>query len=454
MSYLNQLLNLLKRVGRKINNVRNASSKDLPASEYKFLENAYRETLGRNIDRDGLKHYTKLLKQGYSQSDVLISLVKSEEFINKILTENHIIKNLSSTDLIDSDQIFLENAYRKILGRKIDEDGLYHYTKLLKDGYSKTNVLMNLIESKEFIDKVLRENHIIQSLRELRPSSYQIVDDVLQNNKALVFTAETKDDFDWLESMILEYGYYEKPGVWSFDINTDKRVMAEIMSSFKPSQALEIGCANGALLHCLYEMNIFCEGVEISNMAIKKAFPQIKNNIHKGDILDLELSSKYDLIFGLDVFEHLNPNKLDDYINKIYGMLSNGGYVFCNIPAFGSDPIFGTVFPIYIKDWELDVSQERIFSKLHVDKDGYPINGHLIWADSHWWVKQFEQKNFHREVEIEKAFHKKYDDYMNKTSVARRSYYVFSKDAEKEQNEAIINLIKLNPSQVLNKSRY
>jgi hypothetical protein len=38
---------------------------------------------------------------------------------------------------------------------------------------------------------------------------------------------------------------------------------------------------------------------------------------------------------------------------------------------------------------------------------------------------------------------------MNKTSVARKSYFIFSKNADKKENEAIIDIIKSTPSQVL-----
>lgn len=378
-------------------------------------------------------------------------LSKSSSLLKKVGQKIKSISNLNSVDITDTDQLFLKKAYQEILGRDIDSEGLNYYVKFLQDGHSRTDILMILVKSEEFINKVLRENTSIQNLRELRPLNYHTVDDILQNNKALVFTAETKDDFDWLESMILEHGYYERPSVWSFSIDTDKKIMAEIMSSFQPNRALEIGCANGTVMKCLYEMNIFCEGVEISTRAINKAFPEIKKNIYKGDLLELSLPEKYDLIFGLDVFEHLNPNKINKYINRIYQILSDGGYLFCNIPAFGCDPIFGTVFPIYIEEWESDMSQGKVFSHLHVDAEGYPIHGHLIWAGYEWWVKQFEQIGFQREVEIEKAFHEKYDDYMGKTSIARKSYFVFSKNADEKVNKVITNYIHSNQSDNLNK---
>lgn len=300
-------------------------------------------------------------------------------YINKLFfTLKQVIKNKINNfngEKFESDRAFLEKAYN------------------------------------EFINKILLENYSIQNLRELQPSKYYLVNDISNSNEILVFDAKNSEDFDWLERMILEHGYYEKPGVWSFDIDIDKRMMAEIMSAFKPDLALEIGCANGTILQCLHELGIFCEGVEISQRAINKAFPSIKNNIHKGDLLKLEFTQKYDLVFGLDIFEHLNINKFNNYLDKIYKIykiLRNDSYLFCNIPAFGEDSVFGTIFPIYIQDWQKDTNQGKNFSKLHVDRDGYPMHGHLIWADSQWWVKQFEQYNFYRQVDIEKALHEKY----------------------------------------------
>jgi|GEM_PF-654389 len=409
-------------------------------SDKKFLEEAYREILGRDIDREGLNSFTRHLKAGYSRTEVLLELVKSDEFANKVLREN---------SSFPSNKEFLEEAYREILGRDIDESGLNNYLRLLESGHSRTSVLIDLVKSDEFVNKVLRENNLVQSLRELRPPSYELVEHLSQEDKVLIFHAKSDEDFDWLESMIVEHGYYEKPGVWGFNINLDKRVMAEIVSTFNPERALEIGCANGTILKCLHELNVNCEGVEISQMAISKAFPEIKNNIHKGDILNIQLSGQYDFVFGLDIFEHLNPNKLNNYIAKIEQVLSDGSYLFCNIPVFDTDPIFGTVFPLYIKQWEQDSLQGKIFTQLPVDPDGYPIHGHLIWASSSWWVQQFEQHGFRREVEIEKVLHKKYDDYMEKTAIGRKMYYVFSKNTDKARSRAIVNRIVSTPPSAL-----
>ena len=77
-----------------------------------------------------------------------------------------------------------------------------------------------------------------------------------------------------------------------------------------------------------------------------------------------------------------------------------GGWLFVNIPAFGHDDVFGEVFPVYVAQWEHDIAADRPFRVLHCDDDGYPVNGHLIWAHTTWWVAQFEAAGFVRQPDV------------------------------------------------------
>jgi hypothetical protein len=165
--------------------------------------------------------------------------------------------------------------------------------------------------------------------------------------------------------------------------------------------------------------------------------------------MSFECSAPYDLVYGLDVFEHLNPNRLEAYVARIFDITADGGHVFCNIPAFGCDPVFGTVFPSYVDGWETDAAAGRPFSRLHVDAKGYPIHGHLTWADVRWWAERFENAGFAREPDIERAFHPKYDGYMKRITPARRAYYVFGKRPSMERRHQIIERITSQPSRAL-----
>ena len=175
---------------------------------------------------------------------------------------------------------------------------------------------------------------------------------MLTSEPLLTLKILAPQDFDWLETMIRQNAYYERPGIWSYGLDLDKQRIAEIVAEFSPQKVLEIGCSSGAILKALYDRGFESEGVEISAMAIQRAFPEIKDKIHEGDLLEIQLASGYDLVLGLDIFEHLKPNKMNHYIQALAELLKEGGYCFCNIPVFGQDLVLGSIFPLYLKDWK------------------------------------------------------------------------------------------------------
>ena len=155
------------------------------------------------------------------------------------------------------------------------------------------------------------------------------------------------------------------------------------------------------------------------------------------------------MVFGLDIFEHLNPNRIDSYIARIARIAAPDAYLFCNIPAFGRDEVFGTVFPYYVDGWDADAAAGRPFTRLHVDALGYPLHGHLAWADAAWWVERFVAAGFHREPDIERALHAKYDGYMERITPARRAYFVFARQPSADRRNRTIERIAANPSSAL-----
>jgi SAM-dependent methyltransferase len=353
--------------------------------------------------------------------------------------------------VLQSDTAFIEAAYLEILGRPADQDGVDHYRRLLADGLGRTAVLLSLVRSEEFQARLARQATAIVDLRAMRPDQYRAGLDRTNGQPILLFDARSPADFDWLESAILDYGYYEQPGVWNLGIDADKRVIAEIVASFAPARALELGCAAGAVLDCLEEAGYpGGEGVDISAMAIARASDRVRPRIHHGDVLALDLpATAYDVVFGLDVFEHLNPNRLDAYIARLVGLTAPGGWLFCNIPAFGEDEVFGTIFPLYVDDWQADAAAGRPFTALHVDAQGYPLHGHLVWADARWWVSRFEAAGLRREIAIERALQDKYGAYFAKRSPARRAFFVFGKAGDPAGRQAVLRAIQSVKSRAL-----
>jgi hypothetical protein len=341
-----------------------------------------------------------------------------------------------------SDSAFVDAAFRSILGRDADQGGLEFYRGVLRQGMSRTAVMLDIMRSEEFRRTLTA--HAPSSLPNLvvqRPERYRRTVDRVNGSSMLVFDVEQPSDLDWLERAIIDHGYYEAPGVWVLDVDFDKRLVAEMIAAFAPAAAIELGCAAGAVLQCLDDLGVAAEGVEISAMAIGKAAERVRRRIHHGDLLALALPARYDLLFGLDIFEHLNPNKLGRYLDRIAQVTTDDAFLFCNIPAFGTDPVFGTVFPLYVDGWAEDAAAGRPLRRIHVDEAGYPIHGHLAWGDAAWWTRQFERAGFTRDVEIERAFHRKYDGYMEKRSPARRAYFVFGKrDSARRRAEILARI--------------
>jgi hypothetical protein len=350
--------------------------------------------------------------------------------------------------LLLSDADFIDRAFREILGRDADQGGLEYYRGLLRQGTSRTAVLLDIVRSAEYRRNLVPITSALPNLVVQRPERYRRAIDLTNGQSILTFEAAAPSDYDWLEDAIIRHGYYEKPGVWVLEVDFDKRLVAEMLSAFAPAAAVELGCAAGAVLECLQDLGIEAEGIDISAMARERAPERVRPRIHQGDILSLDLPKQYDLLFGLDVFEHLNPNKLDAYLARLAAVTSGDAFLFCNIPAFGEDPVFGTVFPLYVDGWNGDAAAGKPFARLHVEEEGYPIHGHLTWADAAWWSGRFERAGFTREAEIERALHRKYDGYMEKRSPARRAFFVFGKVASAARRAAVIERIGA-PSKLL-----
>ncbi len=352
----------------------------------------------------------------------------------------HFLESIDEyTNLPDDD--FVELMYTKLLGRNPDKPGKRHQIDFLRKRNSRVALVLNFIESPEFINKIIRENIHLIPIKDEKPNQYSTGYNRVTNEKIWIFRVQECEDFDWLENKIIENGYYERQGVWLMDIDDDKKLLAEITLDFQPNKVLDFGCANGAIMKCLQDQNVEVEGVEISRMALNKAFPEVRPHIHLGDLRTIPLQSKFDFVLGLDIFEHLNPNKLDGYISRIYDLLEDQGLLLSNIPGYCTDPIFGEIHLVYLQEWDEDIERNRLFQTLHVDNYGYPKNGHIICAESRWWVDQFEKAGFRREEEIETALHQKYDEKITRISEARRSLYIFSKNAEDSLRKKWLSLL-------------
>jgi SAM-dependent methyltransferase len=335
-----------------------------------------------------------------------------------------------------SDKRFVEVCHRFFLDRKSDETGLEQYLADMNQGASRLEILRRILCTEEYINRAelgffgsCEAERALPDLFAQYPDHYQVAP-LLENSNdtALFFKVMSLDDFDWLEHNIFRYGYYDHPHSWGLCADDDKRRITQIALSMNPSRSLELGCATGQILNLMRQAGVDAEGVDISHLALSKAWPSVRRFIHFGDLLELNLDEGgYDLVLGLDIFEHLNPNKLPEYVERCFRILAPGGFLLANIPAYGKDRIFGEVHKCMTPKWLDDLAKQKPFDLLHADTMGWPVNGHLCWAGTEWWEEVFTSKGFTRAESAEKKVRATHAKDMARETPARLSFYIFKK---------------------------
>ncbi len=102
-----------------------------------FVERLYQTCLGRRGDRDGQKDWvSKLLNKQITGIECARSFVQSKEYINKGL----------------SDEDYVENMYKAMMGRASDEGGKTNWINALASGKTRDEVFAGFANSKEFGD--------------------------------------------------------------------------------------------------------------------------------------------------------------------------------------------------------------------------------------------------------------------------------------------------------------
>jgi len=100
----------------------------------------YRDVLGRDPDDEGLAHYMKERKRGRDLGDIRTEMIASDEFRDGLEQRER-----------DGDRASaIEEAYRRILRREIDEEGRKAY---IDAGRPVNEVVAEMVRSQEFMEK-------------------------------------------------------------------------------------------------------------------------------------------------------------------------------------------------------------------------------------------------------------------------------------------------------------
>ena len=102
-----------------------------------FVERLYQTCLGRRGDRNGQKDWVnKLLKKEITGVECARCFIQSKEYTNKNL----------------SDEEYVENLYKALMGRASDEGGKSNWLYALANGMTRDEVFAGFANSKEFDD--------------------------------------------------------------------------------------------------------------------------------------------------------------------------------------------------------------------------------------------------------------------------------------------------------------
>lgn len=336
-------------------------------------------------------------------------------------------------------------AYAALLGREPDDLGLENAIRILEARVPYQELLKRILDSDEFNQKngkLQIPRAELPDLIKLRPGKYTAL------GSETIFHAERDEDFDFLENAVLNHRYYDSFGVWLPSIDLDKRLIAAMVIGLGAKRSLEIGCFTGAVLRLLNERGIEATGVEISHLAFVFAYPEIRNRMVYGDLLSLNFDTEFDVVYCMDILEHLNPLKLDNYIRKIDDLLSAQGYLLINSPMFGNDDVFGTVFEAYLPEWR-EAGTAAFWRHVHCDDKGWPMHGHLVWGAPVWWEAQFNERGLVRDRVIERAIQTRLRSFFDRLAPARKSFFVLKKSDNATPAVSVVRNLERELSGVL-----
>jgi SAM-dependent methyltransferase len=322
-----------------------------------------------------------------------------------------------------SPELVATALYRGILGREPDLAGLGDKVNLLRSGPVLEHVIRTFVSSPEFRSRQL-DTAIptveLPDLTQAMPEMY--ARGVTGDTPTTVYIARSDADIGRMATLIERHRYYDAFGVWSPVIDLDKEVTAGIVRGLGARSCFELGCFTGPVLSLLAEAGISVAGAEVSHTAFTFAYPNVREAMLFGDLLDLEIDRRFDVVLCMDVLEHVSPLELGRYVEKIAGLVADDGYVYINSPMYGEDTAFGTVFAPYLDEW-LSVGDSSFWHHWPCDAKGWPEHGHLVWASVKWWSRMFEAHGLVRDHAIEEVVHRHLGGFFENTP-ARRALFV------------------------------
>jgi 2-polyprenyl-3-methyl-5-hydroxy-6-metoxy-1,4-benzoquinol methylase len=301
---------------------------------------------------------------------------------------------------------------------------------LLRSGTSVQELVRGFLASEEFTNLKEKPTFELPNLLELHPFDYRV-------ERQLLYIASDEKRINRMEQFICNHSYHDRPGILS-PVDSDKRNMAQLLECFGAKTCLQVGCANGPILNILSNRGVDVNGVDQSRFAFRAAFSKIRDKLIYGNLLTAKIYGKYDCILLVDVLQKVNPLRVGQHICRLRDLLAPDGVIIVNGPMFGTDPMFGIVFPQYVEEWGR-AGDDRFFQSWPCDDNGWPIQGYMSMASPTWWTTQFASKDLARIEEVEACIHHTLEPWFS-WAPARKSLFVL------RHRQAKIDVRRINAS--------
>jgi 2-polyprenyl-3-methyl-5-hydroxy-6-metoxy-1,4-benzoquinol methylase len=154
-----------------------------------------------------------------------------------------------------------------------------------------------------------------------------------------------------VDSRIYDTNYYiyDNEGCHEYRLGLDNNIHPKFKQALDIAQPkegdsiLDVGCGRGELLYYCAKRGANGLGLDYSRAAIDIAqltirmLPAELQHLVKadvGDVAQYDLSQKYDIIFMLEVFEHMNDSQLSQTFNKFNQILKDNGKIIVTTPNY------------------------------------------------------------------------------------------------------------------------
>lgn len=338
--------------------------------------------------------------------------------------------------------------YDGILQRPPDAAGLANLSEALASGLPIADAAGALIDSGEFALAMmgrLLPPRTLPDLAALHPERYER--EIASNGvPILLYKADSDADFDWMEAAIERHRYYDAPGVWSAKIALDQQVTAAIVQGLGARSCLELGCFTGAVISLLESAGLEVAGLDVSHLAFVLAYPNARPHMLFGDLLATPLERRFDVVLAMDILEHLNPVRFEQYLARLAQLVADDGYLYVNSPMFGPDDVYGQLFSVYASQWRA-AGDGDYWRRLDCDELGWPKHGHLVWASPVWWEAAFARHGLVRDRDVERALHGTLGGFFE-THDARRSLFVLKHEGKRRAPGEVAAQLRARLAQV------